>query len=221
MIENKIETKRIGRYYTIGKFSDKTRHVIVAFHGFGQLGAYFGKKFEFLESEDTFILIPEGLSRFYLNDNYNRVGASWITKDMKDDETQDYLFFLNQIFEKTVLNNNKFNLSILGFSQGCATAARWLNQLNRKCTNLIFWAGFFANGISDILDIAKIKETNVFYVYGNQDPFIIQFPELASKSLKDIIINASAEIIAYPGNHSVDSTVLKQIFSKINPFPIL
>jgi hypothetical protein len=81
MTENKLSIEKTIRYFTIGDI-EKAKYLLIALHGYGQLSSYFGKKFEDLPNE-FFIVIPEGMHRFYLDGTSGRVGASWMTKEAR------------------------------------------------------------------------------------------------------------------------------------------
>ncbi|MCZ8216519.1 MAG: phospholipase, partial [Cyclobacteriaceae bacterium] len=75
-----------ARYQTLGKLDANTRKVWFVLHGYGQLAEYFLRKFKSLEAQEIFVIAPEGLSRFYMEDvtrrsqgGSQRVGATWMT----------------------------------------------------------------------------------------------------------------------------------------------
>ncbi|MFW5658828.1 MAG: alpha/beta hydrolase, partial [Bacteroidota bacterium] len=144
--ERKFTTKRTARFMTLGQANADTREVWVVFHGYGQLVRYFIRHFHPLANHTRFMLAPEGLSRFYLGDGeWQRVGASWMTKESRLDEIDDQLRFLNQLFAQETQNINwaHTKLVLFGFSQGVATAWRWLLQgkLPVSASALVAWAG--------------------------------------------------------------------------------
>ncbi|WP_261990367.1 hypothetical protein [Hymenobacter sp. BT188] len=65
--EHRLTVARTARYYQLGELTERTRHIWFVCHGYGQLAAYFIRHFAVLtEANDTVIIAPEGLSRFYL-----------------------------------------------------------------------------------------------------------------------------------------------------------
>ena len=97
------------RYFQLGKISEQTKTIWFVFHGYGMLSQYFIKKFKNLENNQTVIISPEALSRFYIGKNYERVGASWMTKLDREQEISDNILFLDKLFVS--LN---FDKSVLG-----------------------------------------------------------------------------------------------------------
>jgi predicted esterase len=218
MTYQKIKVERTARYYVLGEVTQKTKYIWVCFHGFGQLASFFKKKFELLVNEETVVIVPEGLSRFYLDVYAGRIGASWITSDMKEDEVEDYLLYLNSVFNSVTENIDLKNikLNVLGFSQGCTTACRWLNQIATPVSNFIIWAAYFNKGIEDVIDPQKLRQSKNFYVYGTKDVYLKDNPELILQMKTNMIEIINAEIITFEGDHKIEMPVLEKVLSKIS-----
>ena len=93
----KIQTTKSARYFQIGELSSMTKNIWIVLHGYGMLPEYFIKKFECIANKETVVVAPEALNKFYLKDNYSRVGSSWMTKVERHDDIQDNINFLNSI----------------------------------------------------------------------------------------------------------------------------
>jgi predicted esterase len=209
---------RTARYFTLGDMNEHTRHVWFVLHGYGQLAEYFIRKFETIRDDHTYIVAPEALSRFYLNGNSGRVGASWMTREDRLSEIDDYVGYLERIYHTVFLNQSPSNVrvTLLGFSQGTATACRWLDQGTLHCDRLILWAGYFANGILDVLKPEHLPATETHFVYGNEDEYLNQLDATGylEKLKADLPL---LKILEYAGGHAVDTKVLKEHFGPL-PF---
>ncbi|MEZ4758913.1 MAG: hypothetical protein R2810_03875 [Flavobacteriales bacterium] len=95
MEERFIRVPRTARYHVLGDPAT-ARMVWVVLHGFGQLARFFLNKFEGLE-EGLLIAAPEGLSRFYLDEQHQRVGATWMTREDREHEIGDQLSYLDAL----------------------------------------------------------------------------------------------------------------------------
>ena len=213
MTEHHLTVQRTARYYTIGEFTSQTTHIWFCLHGFGQLASYFSKKFTVLDDGKTLIVIPEGLSRLYLNGEYKRIGASWLTREDKEHEIIDFVAYLNSLYD-TVLNGRNaddFHITLLGFSQGAATACRWLNSNHIRVDRLILWAGFFSNGIGDVIDPAKVADVETHYVYGTQDEFFELIGDVDAYKARLLTDVPDLKITAFDGGHRVEPEVLRQL----------
>ena len=212
MQEHHLQVKRTARYYTVGSLNEHTRQVWFVLHGYGQLAQYFIKKFMALPQESIFVVAPEGLSRFYLDGVSGRVGASWITRENKENEVSDYLAYLNDLYDNILNNKDLGNIEVVvfGFSQGTATALRWLNDGHIGCHHLVLWAGYFANGITDLITPEKLAAVPVSVVYGTQDEYLVQID--LKKFEADIRTNAPhATITTFEGKHTIDTDTLLQM----------
>lgn len=223
--EHHLTVQRTARYYTVGEstapahqpgaLTDQTKNIWFCLHGFGQLAKYFGKKFTDVANDQTLIVVPEGLSRLYLDGNYQRIGASWLTREDREHEISDFLAYLNSLYD-LILNGRdatQFHITLLGFSQGAATACRWLSAKHIRADRLILWAGYFPNGLSDLIDPATLTGTETHYVYGRQDQYIEQMDDAEgyiNRLQSDI---PSLKITAFDGGHRVEPEVLKTIRS--------
>lgn len=139
-----------ARYFISGEVTRHTKHIWFVLHGYGQLAAYFIRKFEGIQSSETIVIAPEGLSRFYLQDvttrtqtGDNKVGATWMTKENRLTDIENYLNYLTQVYTSEVPQNYTGKITLLGFSQGAATVSRWAADNRIKYNRLILWAGVF------------------------------------------------------------------------------
>lgn len=213
MTEHHLTVQRTARYYSLGELTDQTTHVWFCLHGFGQLASFFSKKFTGLDDGKTLIVVPEGLSRLYLNGEYERIGASWMTREDKQHEINDFLNYLNALYDLVLKsqNANELHVTILGFLQGAATVCRWLNAGHIRADRLILWAGFFSNGISDMIDPANVADVETHYVYGTQDEYFELIGDV--NAYKDRLLTEvpNLKITAFEGGHRVEPDVLRQL----------
>ena len=204
-VKHNITVSKTANYYTIGDI--KTAKTIwIVLHGYGYLAEFFIKKFEPILNNETCVIAPEALSRFYLNGFNGKIGASWMTKHQRMEEIEDYTNYLNLLFETLLKENNGIytKLNIVGFSQGGATACRWLATKKIHCTNLISWASVFPEDLT--FDVIP-KTTNVFLIYGTHDEFLTEERVLAvKKQLADSSMNC--KIITFDGPHDIPKEVL-------------
>jgi predicted esterase len=208
MTENKLSIQKTTRYYSIGNI-DKANCLLIALHGYGQLPYYFGRKFDKL-SDNFFVVIPEAIHRFYLEGSSGRVGASWMTKEAREDDIQDNLNYLNELMN-FITNKKSFEkIFLLGFSQGGATAARYFYSTS-NIDHLVLWACIFPPDLSIEKEVKKENEANVF-ILGKEDPY---FTETQFSETINFYSNLGFKVIEYTGNHSIDSALLNQLLNSI------
>lgn len=212
MQQHHITIPRTARYCTLGELTNKTQEVWFVCHGYGQLAPYFIKKFEPIASETRLIVAPEALSRFYLEGFSGRVGATWMTREERTAEIEDYVNYLNLLYDAILGNTdtNHLKINILGFSQGTATVCRWVMNQHIKFDRLILWAGYFANGIEDVIAPQLLSNKEVVLVYGTQDEFLKQIDVVKYEA--NIRQNIpQLRVITFEGGHTVEAEALLKV----------
>jgi len=209
MKEHSIIINKTARYYTLGEINHKTRYVWIVLHGYGYHAGYFIKKFLPVLKPDTFIVAPEGLNKFYKEGFSGNVGATWMTKEDRLNEINDYVNYLNLLFKNLnkQLKGVDFKLVTVGFSQGGTTLIRWLNSKVVKTDYLILWG----SRIPDDFDFSNNKDLfshskNLLYV-GREDPFL----NYIDVDRYNALINEhhiNFETIWYNGKHNIPATDL-------------
>jgi len=213
MKEHHLTVSRTARYYSLGEWNADTRQVWFVLHGYGQLAQYFIQKFAILENSQTVVIAPEALSRFYLDQpGASRVGATWMTREDRQNEIDDQIAYLNLLYD-TVRDQNdpsRVQINLLGFSQGTATALRWLVSGHVKCHRLVLWAGYFANGIADLVQPNQLAHVETIVAYGTKDEYLEQI-DLEKYRIDILNSIPHAQIMSFEGTHTIDLATLKQI----------
>jgi predicted esterase len=197
-----------ARYYRLGKLDSETQQLWFVLHGYGQLAQFFIQKFKALEEAGICVVAPEGLSRFYLNENGGRVGATWMTKENRLVDIENYISYLNQVYKKETGSATSLPpVTLLGFSQGAATAARWLMNKQIKPDRLILWAGLFPPDMDFEKGSEVLRGIEVIEVYGKQDQFITENSLQQMKELNNKL-NLQPTVIEFEGKHELNNEVL-------------
>jgi len=202
---NQIEITKTAKYTTFGNPKSATT-IIFALHGYGQLVDFFIRKFNYLDENKFFIVAPEGLHRFYLKGSSGRVGASWMTKEQRQIDINDYIVYLDTLW-MTIQKKYKFEKRILlGFSQGGATASRWHKLGVFNADQLILWASVFPPDME--IEVEKgFKDSDNYLVFGNKDEY---YKESKIDEHFEYLKNMNLEInlIKFKGNHNIDKETL-------------
>jgi len=211
MQEKNIHFQFKARYYQMGEINANTKAVWFVLHGYGQLAQYFIKKFSSLVKHNICVIAPEGLSRFYQQGFNGRVGATWMTKEDRLTDIENYIHYLNAIYDE-VIGNEKTTLpiNILGFSQGSATATRWVMNKHIKLNHLILWAGMFPPDM-DFADAENyLASKKISLVYGNTDPFLTE-ERMAEMKMLNNKLNINPQVMAFDGGHDMDEATLQKL----------
>ena len=173
MESHKFITQKTARYFTIGEATKNVKELWVCLHGYGELAYYFGRKFRELETENRLIVIPEGLNRFYLQGTEGRVGASWMTKEERLSDIEDQFQFLeNLVFQLKRELACDCKINVFGFSQGVATALRWVDKSAISFASIVCWAGTFPPDVDYQLNNKKFSSITFQACFGNEDEYI-------------------------------------------------
>jgi predicted esterase len=179
-------------------------HLLIALHGYGQLAKFFLRKFQGLQSKGR-VVAPEGPHRFYLQGYSGRVGASWMTKEARELDIQDNLVGLNALLSELQKSYSPKKITLLGFSQGAATAARWYQQNPSAFDELILWAAVFP---PDIDAGSFPTKKPLHFLLGTQDEY---YQGEAAQQLLRHYQSMGFKVHTYAGKHDIDGEVLKRL----------
>lgn len=183
-------------------------------HGYGQLSKYFIQRFEFLDPAEHFVVVPEGLNRFYFEGVNDKPVASWMTKEDRLDEIADYVIYLEALrFKIGWERNEDIKIIYFGFSQGVTTLIRWLHNIAPRVDYILLWAGGFPDDIDFRHRKNYLKQLSCHYFLGDSDPYIQPGMLEANKNLIEAT-GLEVNVTHFKGNHKVDAEILKQWVEK-------
>ena len=211
MREHFLSTPRTARYFTLGSAEGATDVWFVC-HGYGQLASRFLERFRVLESEGRCIVAPEGLSRYYLTENATerRVGASWMTREDRLHEIDDYVRYLDTLYAQVVPATAR--VTALGFSQGTATVCRWAAFGVARIDRLMVWGGEVPPDLDlgDARVSARLRGLRLTLVYGTKDQFFTPKIVAGTESrLKEHKVDY--ERTQFDGGHEIDEATLRSL----------
>src|SRR5204863_2986215 len=148
------------------------REIWFVLHGYGHLARFFLSAFEGFEDQ-RYIVAPEGLSRFYTDDTFTRVGSSWMTREDRDEEIADQINYLDEL-ARAVRREcpTTATLHVLGFSQGLSTASRWAYLGNSAIKHLVLWGGNMPPELEPDVLRKRWSATRIDLVHGMEDTLV-------------------------------------------------
>ena len=212
MVKKSIPVSKKARYYQIGVASKSISRVFIVLHGYAMLSEFFVQKFKNLDDGNTLIIAPEALNRFYIDSNYGRVGASWMTKEERESDIEENIEYLNSLFKVVYdeIGHDNFKMNILGFSQGGATACRWIFSSKMKVDNLILWAGDIPKDTLTETNKNKWNSFNTHLVMGKKDRLIND--KMKSKFLSLMLeYKLEYKLTEYEGDHRIFPDVMLKL----------
>jgi predicted esterase len=214
--EEHISVTRTARYFWLGDINAELTEVWFVCHGQGQLGSFFLKNFEAVSAPSRLIVAPEGLSRFYLDGMSGRVGAIWMTKEDRLNEINDYINYLDALYDHIFaqVEREAVRVHVLGFSQGVATVCRWLGLGKARAEQLTLWAGQIPPDLDLNTRKPAFERMRLSIVIGSSDPYADEgFILSEEQRLSDH--GLTYQRINFDGGHNLNSDVLKALASPV------
>lgn len=213
-MRNTVHFQHKAVYYQSGSISSSTKEIWFVLHGYGQLPQYFIRKFKQISNEERIVIAPGGLSRFYLEGFSGRVGSTWMTKEERLLDIENYINYLNSVATEVLKSvPNDVIITLLGFSQGSATVCRWIEKLDFPFEKLILHSGAFPPDI-DFSGLGnKLKNKRVYMLRGTYDEFI---NEERTKEQQALInkLNVKVNQIEFEGKHDIHVDSLMNIIEQ-------
>jgi predicted esterase len=210
-LEKKVSYRANNTYETLNNLTKNTKNIWLVFHGIGYLSRYFLKYFKELNAEENYIIAPQAPSKYYLNDKYIHVGASWLTKENTGSELENVSAYLDAVFEAEKIPEN-CNLIVFGFSQGVSIATRWLASKKLKCSQLILYAGGIPNELkASDFSFLEANNTKIKVIIGTQDEYLNDERMKTETQKIKLLFKDKAEIIRFDGKHEVKVKIVNSI----------
>lgn len=215
MKEHHLSVKRTARYFALGDPA-RAGEVWFACHGYGQLAARFLEKLRVLDDGRRYLVAPEGLSRFYLSESptERRVGASWMTREDRLAEIEDYVLYLDAVYADVFgsLDRAQVTMHALGYSQGASTVSRWVAMGKAKIDRLTLWGGEFPPDLDLTIDtvVSRLRHARLTLVYGRSDEYIT--PKVVSGIVERLHQHEIPyDEIPFDGGHEFNEAVLQEL----------
>lgn len=218
-----IAVTRTARYYTLGDEHDAVEEVWFLLHGHGQLGAQFIRFFADLDDGSRLLVAPEALSRFYAVPPSaapaadRPVGATWMTREDREVEIGDYVAYLEQLSGTVLatLERAPARVIVLGFSQGAATASRWIARGGARCDALVLWGGLLPPDIDLTAGRHALSGVPLTLVIGSDDHYVTAAQvDAQERALREHQVPFTLQ--RYEGKHAISRAVLRELARSVS-----
>jgi predicted esterase len=209
--EHHLLTPRAARYVTLGPPASAATEVWFALHGYGQLGPRFASRLAPLDDGTRLVVVPEGLSRFYVDEGRGLVGASWMTREDRTHEIDDYVRYLDLVAAAVLPPAGPtLPVHLLGFSQGSATACRWVERGAVRPVRVVLWGGEVPPDLDWTRAEPRFQGVEFVLVAGDRDHFATG---AALERHAGVLAqhNVPHRTVRYPGGHSIDRSALARL----------
>ncbi len=201
------EAIRSARVCVLGTPGQPVRECWLVCHGYLQSVEHFIEWFRPVAVPGRLIVAPEGLSRAYIDSGQTRVGSSWMTRVDRDREIHDYVRWIDQALDDVGIQSaGRVGLEVHGFSQGAATACRWVAHTHRRVDRVVLWGGGVPPDLS-AADLAQSLPQPMILMVGRDDPYLTsEAIEGERERLDRLAIRYRIEY--HDGGHKVDPDAL-------------
>lgn len=212
MHEHRLSTTRRARYYTIGGGEQPLKEAWIVLHGHGQLASVFMTYFKSIDAPSRLIVAPEALNRYYVEPGTSgrtkdaKVGTTWMTRMDRENEIADYVDFLDAVWRETAATAGQ--VTALGFSQGVATACRWLARGKSRIDRLVAWAGQLPPDVDPAV-FGKLSG-GVTLVTGSTDEYAAWIAE-GNDEARLVAAGVQPRVMTFDGGHRMDRVTLNEI----------
>ena len=194
-------------YDTLNEITPKTKNVWLVLHGIGYLGRFFIKHFASLNAEENYIICPQAPSKYYKDTAYRKVGASWLTKENTEIDTENVLNYLDAVMEQENIPKT-CNFIVLGYSQGVSIATRWLGKRKRKSDTLVMISGMFPKELSTT-NFSHLPNLKTFHTVGTTDPLFERKNVLKQEERVQNIFSR-LQLVNHEGGHVLETKLLSE-----------
>ena len=206
--EKEISYTTTNSYSTFNTLTDKTKNIWFVCHGMGYLSRYFIKYFKDLDPCENYIIAPQAQSKYYLPPKYQYVGASWLTKENTNKETENVMRYFDAVFDSENIPINK-NLIVFGYSQGVSVAMRYISKRQLNCTQLILHSGGIPKELTK--EDFKYLKTKVSLIYGLNDEYLSEERITEEKNRAFELFGNQVTIIPFDGKHEVNVDLIMNL----------
>jgi predicted esterase len=211
MQTHSLRVTRTARFHTLGQAA-RAREIWFLLHGYGQLASAMIDACSVLAAPDRLLVAPEALSRFYMRGGNGPVGATWMTREDRDNEIADYVAYLDLVAQRMdeLGAHAASRRNVLGFSQGAMTACRWACNGATRLGSIVLWGGGVPPELSSETLQQRLSRARIVLVRGDGDAV---HDEAAGERDFERLRAAGATVLRenFSGGHAIDAPALARI----------
>jgi predicted esterase len=212
----RLTVTRTARWDVLGSLAPATTELWIVLHGYGQLAATMVAAARWPVAKHRAFVFPEALQRFYVTDNSHLgrhadtpVGASWMTRDARDDDIADNHAYLDALLEAVRAGAPRVATTVLGFSQGAHTAARWSASRAARGdppARLVLWGGVLPPEVT-LEPGAPLRDVPTTLVAGTTDRWITK-KIVAAERARAAAADFPLTVCQFDGGHRLDDATI-------------
>jgi predicted esterase len=211
MQTHSLRAARTARFHTLGEAA-RAREIWFLLHGYGQLANAMIEACSVLAAPDRLLVAPEALSRFYLRGGNGPVGATWMTREDRDNEIADYVAYLDLVARRIdeLGAHAAGRRNVLGFSQGAVTACRWACNGAMRFDSIVLWGGGVPPAASGETLRQRLSSARIVLVRGDGDA--VHDGAAVERDFERLrAAGATVRREIFSGGHALDASTLARI----------
>ncbi len=200
-------TSRHARVAILGDLGSAEEAWLIL-HGYGMSAQGILHWFRAALRPGRLLVAPEGLSRFYREGKGLRtVGASWMTREERQDEIADQHEYLDRVAERWLAGRRR--LEVHGFSQGVATGCRWV-AARHPVDRLVAWGSPTPPDVEPKDYHGRIGRGPLHLVIGEEDRYFAP-TAVEADAARLGAGGVPVEIHRFEGGHQIDAGILARL----------
>jgi predicted esterase len=213
-VTHHLSVPRTARYLTEGEL-ESAEEVWFVLHGYSMLAANFLKWFGPAARPGRLLVAPEGLSRAYFTDRGpRRVGASWMTREDREAEIEDYVRYLDLLADRVMAGvPGSPRIEVHGFSQGTATGCRWTAFGRHQISRLMLWCGAVPPDLPLDRYGPVLMRSGLELAIGARDA-LVKPEELEAEVVRLAAAGLHPPVHRFEGGHTVDARTLESLIGE-------
>lgn len=210
-MQKQVSYQTINTYDTLNTLTEKTKYVWFVCHGIGYLSRYFLKYFKELPPSENYIIAPQAPAKYYLNNEYRHIGASWLTKENTQTEISNVLSYLDEVYIAEKLPEHT-KLIVFGYSQGVSIAMRWVAQRKIVCDKFILHSGAIPNELTaEQFSFLDTTATEILFIVGDKDEYITTERMTLETEKMETLFYGKAKQLIFKGKHEVKKKIINSL----------
>lgn len=213
--EKRVTYQTSNSYSKLGTLSEYDNTLWMVFHGIGYLSRHFIKPFSKLDLNANTVIAPQAPSKYYSDNQYSRVGASWLTKEETQAEIVNVLQYLDAVYYQENMSRYRKFLC-LGYSQGVSVMMRWIGLRKIPVDALVIYAGRIPSEMKKEHFSHLDEHTRILSVIGKNDPYVTtNVIEEEKLKIQELFPYQQKSAILFEGSHEIKAAVLHRIDSEL------
>lgn len=206
--EYRLVVPRTARIYALGLSAPLTE-AWVTLHGFSQLAAKFIRWFAPAVRPGRAIVAPEALNRYYTDHRTRQVGTTWMTAEDREAEIRDYVEYLDRVVDDLRSRFGHVAIHVHAFSQGCATASRWVALGRTQPASLVLWGGGMPPDLDLALHRERLSTARPRVIVGDRDQFVSE-TQVEEHAARLEAAGVPCQLTRFKGGHMIPWNVLRE-----------